>query len=278
MILVFIFYVAKKCNLRVIAYLLSIRIIMPIFLYSGERMYTDPVITIDGPSGAGKGTASSLLAKKLGWHFLDSGAIYRVLAVASLHHQIPAEDELGLLPLASGLDVNFETTENGVRVILEGEDVSDTIRTEEVGATASKIASLPSIREALLRRQRGFKQAPGLVADGRDMGTVVFPEAQVKIFLTASAEERADRRFKQLKDKGHDVNVSRLLADIKARDERDANRTVAPLVPAKDALILDSTKLDIEQVLERIEVFIEEKLTKASTSVNNNVVKPAKLG
>jgi cytidylate kinase len=241
-------------------------------------MYTDPVITIDGPSGAGKGTASSLLAKKLGWHFLDSGAIYRVLAVASLHHQIPAEDELGLLPLASGLDVNFETTENGVRVILEGEDVSDTIRTEEVGATASKIASLPSIREALLRRQRGFKQAPGLVADGRDMGTVVFPEAQVKIFLTASAEERADRRFKQLKDKGHDVNVLRLLADIKARDERDANRPVAPLVPAKDALVLDSTKLDIGQVLERIEMFIEEKLTKASTSVNNNVVKPAKLG
>jgi cytidylate kinase len=241
-------------------------------------MYTDPVITIDGPSGAGKGTASSLLAKKLGWHFLDSGAIYRVLAVASLHHQIPAEDELGLLPLASGLDVNFETTENGVRVILEGEDVSDTIRTEEVGATASKIASLPSIREALLRRQRGFKQAPGLVADGRDMGTVVFPEAQVKIFLTASAEERADRRFKQLKDKGHDVNVPRLLADIKARDERDANRTIAPLVPAKDALVLDSTKLNIEQVLERIEMFIEEKLTKASTSVNNNVVKPAKLG
>ncbi len=241
-------------------------------------MYTDAVITIDGPSGAGKGTASSLLAKKLGWHFLDSGAIYRVLAVASLHHQIPAEDELGLLPLASGLDVNFETTENGVRVILEGEDVSDTIRTEEVGATASKIASLPSIREALLRRQRGFKQAPGLVADGRDMGTVVFPEAQVKIFLTASAEERADRRFKQLKDKGHDVNIPRLLADIKARDERDANRTIAPLVPAKDALVLDSTKLDIEQVLERIEMFIEEKLTKASTSVNNNVVKPAKLG
>jgi cytidylate kinase len=247
-------------------------------LSSGERMYTEPVITIDGPSGSGKGTVSTLLAKKLGWHFLDSGAIYRVLAVASIHHQIPAEDETGLLPLASGLDVNFETTEKGVRVILEGEDVSDTIRTEEVGATASKIASLPSIREALLRRQRGFKQSPGLVADGRDMGTVVFPEAQVKIFLTASAEERADRRFKQLKDMGHNVSMLRLLQDIKARDERDANRTVAPLVPAKDALILDSTKLDIEQVLERIEVFIEEKLTKASTSVNNNVVKPAKLG
>jgi cytidylate kinase len=232
-------------------------------------MYTEPVITIDGPSGAGKGTVSTLLAKKLGWHFLDSGAIYRVLAVASIHHQIPAEDETGLLPLASGLDVNFETTGNGVRVILEGEDVSDTIRTEEVAATASKIASLPSIREALLRRQRGFKQSPGLVADGRDMGTVVFPEAQVKIFLTASAEERADRRFNQLKDMGQDVNVLRLLQDIKARDERDANRTVAPLVPAKDALVLDSTDLNVEQVLEKIEIFIEEKLTKTSTSVNN---------
>jgi|TARA_B110000240_G_scaffold195771_1_gene246154 cytidylate kinase len=232
-------------------------------------MYTEPVITIDGPSGAGKGTVSTLLAKKLGWHFLDSGAIYRVLAVASIHHQIPAEDETGLLPLASGLDVNFETTGNGVRVILEGEDVSDTIRTEEVAATASKIASLPSIREALLRRQRGFKQSPGLVADGRDMGTVVFPEAQVKIFLTASAEERADRRFNQLKDMGQDVNVLRLLQDIKARDERDANRTVAPLVPAKDALVLDSTDLNVEQVLEKIEIFIEEKLTKTSTSVNS---------
>jgi len=238
-------------------------------LSSGERMYKEPVITIDGPSGAGKGTVSTLLAKKLGWHFLDSGAIYRVLAVASIHHQIPADDESGLLPLASGLDVNFETTDKGVRVVLEGEDVSDTIRTEEVGATASKIASLPSIREALLRRQRGFKQAPGLVADGRDMGTVVFPEAHVKIFLTASAEERADRRFKQLKDKGHDVSILRLLDDIKARDERDANRTIAPLVPAKDALVLDSTELNIEQVLEKIELFIEEKLTKESTLLNN---------
>ena len=232
-------------------------------------MYTEPVITIDGPSGAGKGTASTLLAKKLGWHFLDSGAIYRVLAVASLHHQIPAEDESGLLPLAAGLDVNFEATEDGVRVILEGEDVSDTIRTEEVGATASKIASLPSIREALLRRQRGFKQTPGLVADGRDMGTVVFPEAEVKIFLTASAEERADRRYKQLKNNGHDVSMLRLLQDIKERDERDANRTIAPLIPAKDALILDSTYLNIEQVLEKIEMFIEEKLTEKSISVSS---------
>ena len=160
-------------------------------------MQAYPVITIDGPSGAGKGTVSSMLAKKLGWHFLDSGAIYRVLAMASVHHQIPADDEVGLLPLASGLDVNFKTVDVGTRVILEGEDVTDEIRTESVGAIASKIASLPSIREALLRRQRAFKQAPGLVADGRDMGTVVFPNAEVKVFLTASAEERAQRRYDQ---------------------------------------------------------------------------------
>lgn len=223
-------------------------------------MQIEPVITIDGPSGAGKGTASTLLAKKLGWHFLDSGSIYRVLAIASIHHQIPVDDESGLLPLASSLDVNFETSDTGVKVVLEGEDVSDSIRTEEVGAVASQIASLPRIREALLRRQRAFKSLPGLVADGRDMGTVVFPEAQAKIFLTASAEERADRRFKQLKDKGHDVSMPRLLADIKARDERDANRSVAPLVPAKDAYVLDSTELSIEQVVEKIELFVEERL------------------
>ncbi|MEO9947284.1 (d)CMP kinase [Paraglaciecola sp.] len=225
-------------------------------------MYIEPVITIDGPSGAGKGTASTLLAKKLGWHFLDSGAIYRVLAVASIHHQIPSEDEAGLLPLASSLDVQFDATESGVKVMLEGEDVSDSIRTEEVGAVASQVASLPSIREALLRRQRAFKQSPGLVADGRDMGTVVFPEAEVKVFLTASAEERADRRYKQLKAKGHDVSIPRLLADIRARDDRDINRSVAPLVPAEDALVVDSTKLSVEQVIEKIEVFAKQKLTK----------------
>ena len=223
-------------------------------------MHSEPVITVDGPSGAGKGTISILLAKKLGWHFLDSGAIYRVLAIAAIHHQIPASDEAGLLPLASGLDVQFETHDNGTRIMLEGEDVSEAIRTEEVGAVASQIASLPAVREALLRRQRAFKQAPGLVADGRDMGTVVFPSAPVKIFLTASAEERANRRFNQLKTAGHDVSISRLLTDILARDERDANRTVAPLVPAEDALIIDSTHLSVDQVIEKIEEFIEVKL------------------
>lgn len=223
-------------------------------------MQVYPVITIDGPSGAGKGTVSSMLAKKLGWHFLDSGAIYRVLAMASVHHQIPADDEPGLLPLASGLDVNFKTVDAGIKVILEGEDVTDEIRTENVGAIASKIASLPSVREALLRRQRAFRQAPGLVADGRDMGTVVFPSAAVKIFLTASAEERAQRRYDQLKGKGFDVSISRLLTDIQARDERDVNRTVAPLMSAKDALVIDSTNLDVTQVYDKIKEFIDEKL------------------
>jgi CMP/dCMP kinase len=237
------------------------RIIARDFHHFGEVMVSEPVITVDGPSGAGKGTISILLAKKLGWHFLDSGAIYRVLAIAAIHHQIPADDEAGLLPLASGLDVNFEATPTGVRIILEGEDVSEAIRTEEVGAVASQVASLPAVREALLRRQRAFKQSPGLVADGRDMGTVVFPQAQVKIFLTASAEERASRRFNQLKEAGHDVSILRLLADIKARDDRDATRKVAPLVPAEDALIIDSTNLNVEQVLEKIEEFVACKLT-----------------
>lgn len=219
-------------------------------------MQLSPVITIDGPSGAGKGTVSTQLAKELGWNFLDSGAIYRVLAIASMHHQIASDDESALLPLASSLDVNFETTKNGSKIVLEGEDVTYSIRTEEVGSIASQIASLPRIREALLRRQRAFKEEPGLVADGRDMGTVVFPNADVKIYLTASAEERAERRYKQLKEKGHDVNIARLLTDIKARDERDANRKAAPLVPANDALVLDSTHLNVEQVLEKVKEHI----------------------
>ncbi len=224
-------------------------------------MQDSPVITIDGPSGAGKGTISTMLANKLGWHFLDSGAIYRVLAIAAMHHQIDCDDEVALLPLASSLDVNFETVKDGCKIVLEGEDVTYSIRTEEVGNMASKIASLPRIREALLRRQRAFKDTPGLVADGRDMGTVVFPNADAKIFLTASAEERAQRRYKQLKEKGHDVSITRLLADIQARDERDANRTVAPLVPAEDAFVLDSTHLSIEQVIEKITQIVFERLS-----------------
>ena len=218
-----------------------------------------PVVTVDGPSGAGKGTLSSLLAKELQWHFLDSGAIYRVLAVAALHHDIPVDDEPSIVPLATGLDVSFETDESS-RIILEGEDVTDDIRTEQVGAVASQVAALPRVREALLRRQRAFQQEPGLVADGRDMGTVVFPDAQVKLFLTASAEARAERRYSQLKDKGMDVNIARLLTDIKARDERDTQRAVAPLVPAEDAVVIDSTHLDITQVFEKAMEIVRTKV------------------
>lgn len=218
------------------------------------------VVTVDGPSGAGKGTLSAQLADKLNWHFLDSGAIYRVLAVASVHHGIEANDELGLVPLATGLDVSFEGSSGNIRVILEGEDVTDDIRTEEVGGIASQVAAIPAVREALLRRQRAFAEVPGLIADGRDMGTVVFPNANAKIFLTASALARAQRRFEQLKAKGHDVKLSRLLSDIEARDERDANRSVAPLVAAEDALIIDSTDLTIEQVVEKAKDFIDSKV------------------
>ncbi|SET81179.1 (d)CMP kinase [Thalassotalea agarivorans] len=220
-----------------------------------------PVLTIDGPSGAGKGTAARLVAESLGWHLLDSGAIYRVLAVATQHHHIDVVEEEPLIPIAAHLDVQFEISEEGEsRIILEGEDVTRSIRAEEISALASKVAAFPRVREALLRRQRAFRVAPGLVADGRDMGTVVFTDAPVKVFLTASAEERAERRFKQLKEKGFDVKITRLLEDIRARDERDQNRSVAPLVPAEDALVVDSTELSIEEVVQQILNFAQDKL------------------
>lgn len=222
-----------------------------------------PVITVDGPSGAGKGTLCMLLAEKLGWHLLDSGAIYRVLALAALHHNVDTSSEDALVPLAANLDVQFKAEGDLVKVILEGEEVSKTLRTEEVGNQASKVAALPRVREALLRRQRAFSNEPGLVADGRDMGTVVFPQAEVKIFLDASAEERARRRLQQLQQKGLDVNFDRLLSEIQERDDRDRNRAVAPLRPADNALILDSTTLNIEQVLEQALSYIESKLSAA---------------
>ncbi|QUJ66345.1 (d)CMP kinase [Photobacterium sp. GJ3] len=220
-----------------------------------------PVITVDGPSGAGKGTLCMLLAEKLGWNLLDSGAIYRVLALAAIHHGVEQDSEEALVPLAAHLDVQFLAEGDLVKVILEGEDVSSTLRTEEVGNAASKIAALPRVREALLRRQRAFNGEPGLVADGRDMGTVVFPNAEVKIFLDASAEERAKRRMNQLQQKGLSVNFDSLLSEIQERDERDRNRAVAPLRPAADALVLDSTHLSIEQVTEQALTHIEEKLS-----------------
>ncbi|MBS7660950.1 (d)CMP kinase [Pseudomonas lalucatii] len=213
-----------------------------------------PVIAIDGPSGSGKGTVAGLLARQLGWSLLDSGALYRLLAFAAGNHGVDLTNEEAMKVLAAHLDVQFNaaTDDQGQRIILEGEDVTDLIRNEQIGAGASQVASLPAVREALLQRQRAFQELPGLVADGRDMGTVVFPDAPLKIFLTASAEERARRRYLQLKAKGDDVNLASLLDEIRARDERDTQRAVAPLKPAADAIQLDSTELSIEQVLERI--------------------------
>ena len=213
---------------------------------------TIPVITIDGPGGSGKGTVAGLLARQLGWKLLDSGALYRLLAFAARNHAIDLVNESALKTLAAHLDVQFIAQEGGQRIILEGEEVTDLIRTEQVGDGASQVAALPCVREALWRRQRDFLETPGLIADGRDMGTVVFPQAPLKIFLTAGAEERARRRFLQLKAKGEDVNLASLLEEIRVRDARDTQRSVAPLIPADDAIVLDSTELSIEQVLERI--------------------------
>lgn len=216
-------------------------------------MNSPVVITIDGPSGSGKGTVAGLLAMRLQWHLLDSGALYRVLALAADKHKVPLDNEAALEVLAVGLDVQFILDEEGnQRIILENVDVTDTIRNETVGAYASQIAALPAVRSGLLRRQHDFREAPGLIADGRDMGTVVFADAPLKVFLTASAEERARRRYLQLKDKGEAVTLTSLLEEIRARDERDTSRAIAPLKPADDAIILDSTTMTIEQVLERI--------------------------
>lgn len=210
------------------------------------------VITVDGPSGAGKGTVCARLAEQLGWHLLDSGALYRITGLAALRKSIEFSNEELVASVAANLDVVFEPTPAGVRVILEGEDVTDMIRTEGVGSLASQVAALPAVRTALLQRQRDFAQADGLIADGRDMGTVVFPVAIIKVFLTASAEERGRRRYQQLLDKGFDASLPALIEDIRARDERDSTRTVAPLKPADDALLIDSTDLTIDEVCEQV--------------------------
>lgn len=215
-----------------------------------------PVLTIDGPSGSGKGTLAQRMAEKLGWHYLDSGAIYRVLALAALRHAIDLTDERALTVLAEKLNVQFLLAQGQLQVMLEDVDVSLLIRSEQAGNAASKVAALPAVRVALLQRQRDFRQAPGLVTDGRDMGTVVFPDAPFKVFLTASVEVRAQRRYKQLKEKGIGSNLSALVAEISERDERDTQRQVAPLRPAADAVILDSTQLGIEAVVEKVSALI----------------------
>lgn len=212
-----------------------------------------PVITIDGASGTGKGTVSQLLAAKLGWNFLDSGALYRVLALAAKNHSVALDNEKALEVLGEHLDVQFiANPDKSPKIILESEDITSTIRTEEVGHMASVIAALPAVRASLLSRQRAFREAPGLVTDGRDMGTVVFPDAEMKFFLTASPEIRAERRFKQLKQQGLDVNLGSLLEELRLRDKRDSERSIAPLRPAEDAIIIDTDHLPVLQVVEKI--------------------------
>ncbi len=221
-----------------------------------------PVITIDGPSGSGKGTISRLVAGRLGWHFLDSGALYRITGLAALRAGVDFADDQALGQLAAGLDVAFEERNNGAetRFILAGEDVSDAIRSEDCAAAASMVAALGPVRQSLLQLQRDCRRPPGLVADGRDMGTVVFPTAEVKIFLVASAEERAKRRYKQLKGKGISVSLCSLLGDIEARDRRDSERSQSPLVQAVDAHLLDSTNKGIDAVVDTVlEYWLEVK-------------------
>ena len=212
-----------------------------------------PVITVDGPSGAGKGTISHMLAERLGWHLLDSGALYRVVGQACVIEGVSWDDHPAVAEIARHLDVSFSLAANGeILVAYKGADVSAAIRTESGGRGASTVAAIPSVREALLQRQRAFKAPPGLVADGRDMGTVVFCDAPLKFFLTASAAERAERRYKQLIAKGESVSLPRLLEDIKERDARDQGRKISPLVPAEDAIVIDSSATPVTEVFERV--------------------------
>lgn len=224
---------------------------------------TVQIITIDGPSGSGKGTLAAKLAAHYQFHLLDSGALYRLLGLSL--HKADLLESLGnelskCIEIATNLDIKFQSTATGTQVMLDGEDVSQTIRTERVGEYASKVAAIPELRTALLARQRAFAQAPGLVADGRDMATSIFPEAQAKIYLTASAESRAQRRVKQLQGMGLDAKINDILANIEARDKRDMEREVAPLKPAVDAYIIDSSDLNIDEVFQLMTRYVDQQL------------------
>jgi cytidylate kinase len=216
-----------------------------------------PLITVDGPGGSGKGTISLLLARELGWHFLDSGAIYRALALRALKKSVDLDDTAGLVGLAKNLPVTFDE----FQVCLEGEDVTQAMRSERCGSSASKIAVFPAVREALLARQRDFLQLPGLVADGRDMGTVVFPQAPIKLYLEASLAERAKRRYLQLKDTEKSVTLDEILHEIAERDKRDKNRVFAPLSPARDATIIDTTGMSISSVFSAVMQIVKQRMS-----------------
>lgn len=218
-----------------------------------------PVITLDGPGGVGKGTVSGLLARRFGWHYLDSGALYRLTALAAKNHGVDFDNESALAVIAEHLDIRFQQNGDALCILLEGDDVTRQIRTEEVGSNASRVAAFGRVREALLKRQRAFRTEPGLIADGRDMGTVVFPEANLKIFMTASADERARRRFKQLRDSGASADYDRVLADIIERDERDSSRAIAPLKPADDAVVIDTSERSIDQVMDTVLALVADR-------------------
>lgn len=223
------------------------------------------VVTVDGPSGAGKGAVSSRVAEALGWNVLDSGAVYRSVALAALERSLDLDDTPALISLCGDLSLSFQPGSDGIEAFLNGRALGDALRAEAVGQASSRVAAVPEVRAALLELQRAYRCAPGLVADGRDMGTVIFPDADVKIFLDASVEERARRRYRQLRANGKDVTLDRLMSDLEARDRRDRERSVSPTLPAADAVIVDSTDMDLEQVVERVLDIVRQRLNQVGS-------------